>query len=271
MIEKKTSDEGFDKSSYVIFDKNFKIVAKISYNLTLGKHGRVKNGIMSIPSTNEFYNQTKFVNYIDINLGLLNKMNQLKTNSYTIEDHGVSIGNGLIRIRDSGDIDTELRPHIKSIYTVTQGEWKVLNDTLPDGKYYVRESNYFPENATLFIEGNVIKTYQFPSTQDIKPLAKSEVVTLKLHAEKIKGEFYFDKFTGRKLRGSIPDGTYDIAWSDYLEVDKPLTITNRQISISPPYFKSNENQNAISFRYQGFNYSHSGLTDTLGLEIIFYK
>lgn len=271
MIEKKTSEEGFDKSSYVIFDKNFKIIAKISYNLSLGKHEHIKNGIMSIPSTNEFYNQTKFVNYIDINLDLLNRINQLQANSYAIEDHGVSIGNGLIRIKDSGDIVTELRPNIKSMYTVTQSQWRIMNDTLRDGKYYVRASNYFPENATLFIEGNVIKTYQFPSTQDIKPLAKSEIVTLKLQAEKINGEFYFDKFTGKMLKSAIPDGTYDIAWSDYLEVDKPLSITNGQILISPPYFKSNENVRAISFKYQGFNYSHSGLTDTLGLEIIFFK
>lgn len=29
LIEKRTTEDGFDKSGYVIFDKNFKIVAKI--------------------------------------------------------------------------------------------------------------------------------------------------------------------------------------------------------------------------------------------------
>lgn len=197
LIEKPTTEDGFDKSGYVIFDKNFKIVAKITYNINLGKHSHINNGIMSIPSSNEFYNQTKATNFIDINLTLLNAIHQVRENSYSIEDHGVSIGNGLIKIRDSG------------------------------------------------------------------------VVVVKVKG--IKGEFYFDKFSGRVVMGSIPDGTYDIAWSDYLETDKPLSIVNGQISIVQPYFKSNESENNISFKYQGFNYSHSGLTDTLGLEIIFYK
>jgi hypothetical protein len=196
IIEKRTSEDGFDKSSYALFDKNFKIVAKISYNLNIGKHGHIKSGIMLIPSSNEFYNQVGAVNYIEINLGLLSKINSLQANNYTTEDHGVSIGSGLIRIRDSG------------------------------------------------------------------------VIVVKVKG--VNGEFYFDKFNGGIVLGSIPDGTYDITWSDYLETDKPLSIVNGQISIAKPYFKSNESENNISFKYQGFNYSHSGLTDTLGLEIIFY-
>jgi len=197
MIETRPREEGFDKSSFIIFDKNFEIVAKISYNVTLGKWAVINNDIMSIPSNSGFYNQTKVVNYIDINLVLLNTIYQLKSNSYRIEDHGVSIGNGLIGIRDAG------------------------------------------------------------------------VIVVKL--KNIKDELYFDKFTGSIVLGAIPDGTYDITWSDYLETGKPLSIVNGQISVANPYFKSTETEKNISFKYQGFNYSHSGLTDTLGLEIIFYK
>lgn len=273
-VEKPDVYDGTSRTCYGIFNSNFKLVARIIYNLDLGKRKILKDEIVHFDRFDYSDRKLHSVNTIEINTNLLTSIQSLVANDYTVDRGDINIGKGLIKVHDEGVSIMKVKPYYTQEFAATQGEWKLEGGNLPDGNYQVRKSNYFPEGTRFKLTNEKIETYILPgSNSKIVDLPTSEKVKFTITGDELKDEVCFSKFSGHLIYGNINDGDYEIGRSDYWEVGKVFSMVNKKIEIVPPTMKVTETPAQLTYKYQGFNYSYGGEKglQTYGLEISFYK